>query len=132
LKRIVSTKAAAVALSGLALGIVALPAAAHHAIQPIVDTGRVVESEMILTKLDWINPHSWFHFSLRRGEGTVIVVPIEGDGLAGLRRAGYTRPDEFTIGQAYRVRYFPNRDGTPGGALVTMTNLATGRVYDED
>jgi hypothetical protein len=127
-----SLRLAASAALSVAWSAVALPAAAHHAIQSIVDTGRVLESEMILTRLDWINPHSWFHFSLRRGDGTTVIVPIEGDGIAGLRRAGYTRPDEFTIGQAYRVRYFPNRDGSPGGALVTMTNLATGRVYDED
>ena len=114
-----------------ASSILAFPAAAHHSFQAF-DTERVVQSEMILTRLDWINPHAWFHFSLGLGDGTTVIVPIEGNNLGGLRRAGYRSPDQFTIGQTYRVRYHPNRDGTPGGVVVTMTNLATGRVYDRD
>jgi hypothetical protein len=123
-----STRWAALAAAGTCLCLAAVPALAHHAIGGTVDTSRTQQFDMVLTRVDWVNPHAWFHFTRTRPDGTVIRdVAVEWMGLNGLRRAGYTE-ETFTEGGTYRVTYFPNRDGSPGGFLVRMIDQATGRL----
>ena len=124
-----SMKWAALAAAAVPLGV-AVPAQAHHSIQAEVDTGKIVESEMVLTKVDWINPHSWFHFTPKSGKGAATVdVMIEWLSLPGLRQAGYATPGVFTLGDTYSVSFNPNRDNSPGGNLVSMTDESTGQVF---
>ena len=120
-----STKRAAVAAAGLCSCLAGAPADGHHAIGSVVDTSRTMQSAMVLTKVDWINPHAWFHFSMTRPDGAVVKdVAVEWMGLAGLRQAGYASADAFPVGRSYTVTYYPNRDGSPGGHLVSMLNEA--------
>ncbi len=123
--------AAAVVVAAFA----ASPANAHHAIGSVVDTTKTQQSMMVLTKVDWINPHAWFHFSMTKTDGSVIKdVAVEWQGIAGLRQRGYTGPEAFPVGRTYSVAYYPNRDGSPGGHLVSMvdqsTNTVVGRAPD--
>ena len=125
-----STRWAALTAAGLSACLAGPPALAHHSIQAAVDTSRTLQSEMILAKIDWINPHAWFHFTMTKADGTIVKdVPVEWMGINGLRQQGYSGPDAFPSGHAYQVTYFPNRDGTPGGNLVSMTDTTTGQVY---
>jgi hypothetical protein len=117
---------AAAAVGGLCLGA---PVAAHHAIGGTVDTSKQVSTDMVLTKVDWINPHIWFHFDQKRPNGTVQRdVMVEWMSLSGMRNAGYNSADAFDVGTTYKVTYYPNRDGSPGGHLVRMTDRA-GKVF---
>jgi len=121
---------ATVAVAAITVGLAAAPADAHHSIQSVVDTGKVIRGEMILTKVDWVNPHAWFHFTMTRSDGTVIKdVPVEWMGIAGLRQMGFPTADAFTVGHTFSVSYNPNRDDTAGGHLVTMVDEVTGTVY---
>ena len=114
------------AASGSALAFAA-PAAAHHAIGATVDTGKQIVASMVLTKVDWINPHAWFHFSLTKADGTVVKdVAVEWMGIAGLRQRGYMGPEAFPVGRTYTVSYYPNRDGSVGGHLISIVGLAAG------
>jgi hypothetical protein len=123
-----STRSAALAAAATCLCLVSVPALAHHSIQAVVDTSRTTQVDMVLTKVDWVNPHAWFHFTLTRPDGTLVKdVAVEWMGLNGLRRSGFTE-DTFTPGGTYKVTYHPNRDGSPGGFLVGMVDQTTGRV----
>jgi hypothetical protein len=105
------------------------PAAAHHSIQAVVDTSKRLQADMVLTKVDWINPHAWFHFSMTKPDGTVVQdVPIEWLSLGAMRQSGISGPEAFKIGQTYKVTYNPNRDGSAGGEIVTLVDQ-TGRVF---
>lgn len=107
------------------------PAGAHHSILAIVDKSMMLEGDMVLTKLDWINPHVWFHFSMIKPDGSVVQeVPIEWLGLSALRRADMAGPDLFKIGQHYKVTYNPNRDGSFGGEIVSLMDQ-TGHIFSE-
>ena len=124
-----STKLAAVATAGACLCLVAAPAFAHHSIQATVDTSRVLQSEMVLTKVDWVNPHAWFHFSMAKSDGsTVKDVMVEWMGLSGLRQLGYSA-NTFVVGRTFKVAYNPNRDGSAGGHLVTLVDETDGQVF---
>ena len=61
-------------------------------------TAKRISVTGTLTKVDWINPHAWFHFSMTRPDGAVVKdVAVEWMGLAGLRQAGYSSADAFRI-----------------------------------
>jgi hypothetical protein len=112
------------------LSLAAAPADAHHSIQAVVDTSKVAKDEMVLTKIDWVNPHAWFHFTLTQADGSVVKdVQVEWMGIAGLRQMGYPSADAFKVGHTFMVSFNPNRDGTMGGHLVNMVDEATGQVY---
>ena len=109
--------------------MVGAPVAAHHAIGATVDTTTEVIHDMVLTRIDWINPHAWFHFNVRQANGALLKdVMIEWLSLAGLKQSGYSRPSDFSVGATYKVTYNPNRDGSPGGHLVRMVDQE-GNVY---
>ena len=119
-----------VVAGGLAMIAGAAPAAAHHAIGATVDTNKEVVQTMTLTRVDWINPHAWFHFTMKRSDGSTLKdVMIEWLSLAGLKQAGYGSADNFPVGTSYKVTYNPNRDGSPGGHLVKLID-PQGNVYE--
>ena len=121
----------ATAAGAVALLPVSTPASAHHAWAAVTDTNNPVEVKMVLSKIDWINPHTWLHFSLTKADGTVVQVSLENEGIAGLRRAGFNSATDFPVGQTYNVVYYPNRDGSAGGFIARITNLVSGRFYAE-
>jgi hypothetical protein len=109
----------------------AAPAQAHHAIYATVDTGTEVVSTMTLTRVDWINPHSWFHFTMKAANGKILPdVMIEWASLAGMREAGYDSASMFPIGHTFTVTYNPNRDNSPGGHMVKMVDNVDGEEFD--
>ncbi len=115
-----------------AAALAGTPASAHHSILAIVDTSTWLKADMVLTKVDWINPHVWFHFKMTGPNGVIVMeVPIEWLGLAAVRRAGVYRADAFTVGQTYTVTYNPNRDGSVGGEIVMLVDQ-TGHVFSPD
>jgi hypothetical protein len=107
------------------------PAQAHHAIGAGVDLNTQVANTMTLTRVDWINPHSWFHFSMKAANGKILPdVMIEWASLAGMRQDGFTSAAIFPLGDTFTVTYNPNRDNSPGGYMVKMVDNADGRVFD--
>jgi uncharacterized protein DUF6152 len=124
-----STKLAVLAAACSGLCLAAAPAFAHHSIQATVDTSRTLQGEMVLTRVDWVNPHAWFHFSMSKSDGSVAKdVMVEWMGLSGLRQQGYTA-NSFVVGRTFRVSYNPNRDGSLGGHLVTLVDETSGQVF---
>jgi len=106
-------------------------AQAHHAVQASVDVNTIVEYDYaILTKIDWINPHTWMHFDVTLADGTVIEdVLVESLGIAALRRVGLSSKSAFSVGDIYEISFYPNRDGSNGGFMSRMV-LPDGRSYE--
>ena len=122
-------KLALIAVAGVGLSLTGLPASAHHAVQASVDINTTVETKATLTRVDWINPHTWMHFDITNGDGSVSKnVLIESLGIAALRQSGIDSARTFKIGDVFTIVYFPNRNGSPGGFMTKMT-LPDGRSY---
>src|SRR5262249_15460110 len=113
-----------------ALLLSGLPASAHHAVQASVDINSNIQTKAVLTKIDWINPHTWMHFDVTNADGTVTKnVLVESLGIAALRQVGIDSKSALKVGDIYGITYYANRDGTAGGFMSKMV-LPDGRVFD--
>src|SRR5437870_12181687 len=86
-------------LSVVAVGVVgllvlaAVPVAAHHAFSSEFDSNRPVQLTGVVTKMEWVNPHSWIHIDVKKAEGTVAKWMIEGGTQTTLLRRGLIQQD---------------------------------------
>jgi Family of unknown function (DUF6152) len=100
------------AVVGLAL-VGATAVEAHHAVNAQFDVEKHIIFDGVLKKVDWQNPHAWFHFDVKQPNGTTVTWSCETVGPNGLRRLGLSDRRLFVIGQTYKVDGNPDRSGKP-------------------
>ncbi len=116
------------ATAAVCLLLAMVPGQAHHAVQAQFDVNQIVEKRGILTKIDWINPHTYMHFDVTE-DGAVKKYAIESLGILGLRRVGIDSKSSFKVGEVFTFTINPSRDGSTTGLLVTLI-FPDGRKYD--
>ena len=103
-------------------------ARAHHAAAAQYDVEKVVQFKGVLTKVEWVNPHTHMSFDVKGPDGKVTNWSIEFAGVAGMRRAGLANKQVLAVGQTYALAVNPARDGRKMGLINTMT-FPDGRVF---
>jgi hypothetical protein len=98
------------AAAGLA-SIASSPVPAHHSFSAEFDANRPVELQGVVTKMEWINPHSWIHIDVTAEDGTVQKWMIEGGAPNALLRRGWDR-DSLPAGTEIVVQGFQAKDGS--------------------
>lgn len=94
-------------------------ASAHHAVQSQFDVANVRTLTGVMTKVELINPHPYFHMDVQAQDGDVVSWAIESVALNALRQAGLLK--ELQVGREYTVEAHPARSGEAIALMVAIT-----------
>jgi hypothetical protein len=100
-------RAAGIASAIIAVFALGVPALAHHAFQAEFDGNQPVMLQGTVTKVEWINPHTWVHMDVVT-DGVTQEWMVEAGTPNTLLREGLTRdslkPGEVIIVRGYRAK----------------------------
>jgi len=135
------SRAAALRLSVILSLASTVPVAdAHHSFAAEFDADQPVELHGVITKMEWLNPHTWMHLDVQNADGTTTAWMIEGGTPNTLFRRGFT-PQAVPVGTeitviGYRARNGANRANgrdliLTDGRRLFMGSPGTGAPGDE-
>ena len=130
-----------VGLAALVAVLATVPVVAHHAFSAEFDAKRPVKLRGTVTKMEWINPHSWIHIDVKDAKGKVESWMVEGGAPNALLRRGFTK-DSLPVGTEILVEGYQAKDGStrangrditlPDGKKLFVGSSGTGAPYDKD
>ena len=133
--------ALSLAVGALLVAAAAPQARAHHSFAAEFDANQPVELHGTITKMEWINPHSWLHINVKNADGSTSEWMIEGATPNTLLRRGFTREavkagTEITI-IGFRAKNGANRANgrdliLPDGSRLFMSSSGTGAPGDTE
>ena len=103
----------------LALPVLVERVDAHHR-AGLYDPRKTVELQGKLTRLDFVNPHSYVYFAVVGDDGKVIEMRCEMRSATVLRRSGWT-PEMFKPGALIKVVGNPHREDPTACTVTTLT-----------
>jgi len=99
-----------VAGAAFLVAVAAVPARAHHSFAAEFDAKKPVKLQGTVTKMEWINPHSWIHIDVKKADGTVEKWMVEGGAPNALLRRGWNK-NSLPAGTEIVVEGFQAKDG---------------------
>jgi hypothetical protein len=128
-----------VCIVGLAICGAAFSVSAHHAFAAEFDAKKPVNFKGTVTKMEWINPHTWLHVDVKKPDGTVENWAIEAGTPNVLFRRGFTK-ESLLPGTEIVIDGYQSKDGThrangrsltlPNGKTLFLGSSGTGAPYE--
>jgi len=114
------TKTSLASATLVAALLAATPAIAHHSANAEFDTQKVMNITGVLTKLEVVNPHSWWQIEVKEPDGKITSWRLESNSPAGLIRLGVKVKTEVKVGETYGFRISPAWKDPDGSKLGWM------------
>ncbi len=117
----------------------AVPLRAHHAFAAEFDSTQPITLRGNVTRVEWINPHTWIHLDVKDSSGKVIEWMIEGGTPNTLLRRGVDKNSlpagTEIIVEGYRAKNGTNRANgrdltLPNGRKLFLGSSGTGAPAD--
>ena len=111
-------------LLSLALGFSMLASAfSHHAFSSEFDANKPVKLKGVVSRIEWINPHTWIHVDVKETDGKVVKWMIEGGSPNALIRRGVTS-QLLKVGMEVSIDGYQAKDGSnrANGRDITLAD----------
>jgi hypothetical protein len=110
----------------LTLGIAASTTAAalaHHAFSSEFDASKPIKLKGVVSRIEWINPHTWIHVDVKETDGKISKWMIEGGSPNALIRRGVTS-QLLKVGMEVSVDGYQAKDGSnrANGRDITLAD----------
>ncbi len=115
----------AIFVAGVAMLVAAVPMVAHHSFAAEFDANKPIKLTGTVTKIEWMNPHTYFYIDVKDEGGKVTNWGLEMGSPNGLMRQGWTR-NSMKIGDVVTVEGSRAKDGSSIGNARSVT-LSTGQ-----
>jgi hypothetical protein len=98
-------------VAGIVVLASAMPVLAHHSFAAEFDATKPVNLTGVVTKVEWMNPHTYFYIDVKDDSGKVTNWACEMGSPNGLTRQGWTR-NTLHVGMVVTMDGTQAKDGT--------------------
>jgi hypothetical protein len=103
-----------------------VPAVAHHSFAAEFDAKQPITLKGTVTKVEWMNPHTYFYLDVTEANGSVTNWGLEMGSPNGLMRAGWSR-NTLKVGDVVTVEGTRAKQKPHIGNARVVTLVATGK-----
>jgi len=101
-------------------------AIAHHSFAAEFDANQPINLKGTVTKIEWMNPHTYFYMDVAESAGAVVNWGLEMGSPNGLMRQGWTR-NTLKVGDVVTVEGSRAKDKTHIGNARVVVLESTGK-----